>query len=484
MNQLLSLLILIPLVGGVITYLVGRFNKEATKYSALSISIITGILFLLTLTKFNIKIGKYQLVEEYSWLNSIGSQILLGIDGLSATLVGLTILLTIVAIGMSWKKIKKKKKSYYPLLLLLEAGLIGVFLSLDFIIFFIFWEITLIPMFFIIAIWGGERRLYASIKFFIYTHLSSLFLLISIIAIYLHSPIQTFSIPVLTEITQTFSPQLQLMIFIGVFIGFAVKMPIVPFHTWLPDAHVEAPTPGSVMLAGVLLKMGGYVLIRVGYMMLPSAIDLAMPILAIISIVTMFYAGFVAMGQEDLKSLIAYSSVGHMGIVLFGVASMTVYGIAGGIYQMISHGLISALLFSICGMIKKDVGTRKISKLSGLAKETPTLTGILVFGSFAGLGLPSLSGFIAELTVFIGAFSTWEIYTILAIISLIVTASYFIWMLQRTIFGESQLNSKEINWKIEITSLIPLIILIIIFGVYPDLLFDYINPFVKLITSI
>jgi len=388
-------------------------------------------------------------VERYDWVPALGISYLVGLDGLSVALVLLTPLLVTLAIGFSWDK-DVRPKAFFGLLLLMEWSILGVFLTLDFFLFFIFWELVLIPMFFLIGIWGGPNRHYASIKFLIYTHVGSVIMLLSIFAMYLAAApalvgVRTFDMiailgamsgPQRALLTLAF----QVPVFLAFLFGFMVKLPSVPFHTWLPDAHVEAPTAGSVILAGLLLKMGGYGIFRIALPMLPDAAKNLWWVMAIFGVVSMIYASLVCLAQVDLKKLIAYSSIGHMGFVLLGASSLTTIGIAGGIFQLFNHGIITAALFMLAGTVKHSAGTRDIPKLRGLGSQMPMFSLVLMVSFFASLGLPGLNSFVSEFMVFSGTYASdplgpYRALILIPLVSVVLTGAYYVWTMHKIIFG-------------------------------------------------
>ena len=488
----LSWMLFTPLLGGIIVYLFGRHKEsdKSVKWLAFVVSLIPLAINLLLLTQFEWSMSQMQFYEEHTWIEVFGIGYALGVDGLSMPLVLLTTILTSLTILMSFDE-HNRSNTYMALMLMMETGLIGVFISLDFFLFYLFWELTLVPMFFLIMEWGGPRRRYASLKFFIYTHIASLVMLIGIIAMVFVAENQlgyyTFNMLEITEQVH-FAAAFQYIIFPLLFFGFAVKIPIVPLHTWLPDAHVEAPTGGSVILAGVMLKMGGYGLIRIAFTMMPEAVvKYAMPMI-ILGVISMVYGAFLALAQDDLKKMIAYSSVSHMGSVLLGLAVLNSYGFDGAVFQMFAHGIISAMMFMVCGILQHSVQTRRISQLGGVAKKLPILTAFTVFSFVASLGLPGLAGFIPELNVFIGAFKAIPVIALVAMCSMIITAAYYLWALQRAYFGKyneklDEHKPHDVRW-FQAVPLGVLAALILIFGVYPALIMDMIHTSSSYILSI
>jgi NADH-quinone oxidoreductase subunit M len=402
-------------------------------------------------------------------------------------MVFLTCLLTVLGILVSWN-ITNKPKAFFALMLLLATGMIGVFVALDFILFYIFWELVLLPMYFLIAIWGSTNRMYAAIKFFIFTLLGSVLMLVGILIIYFNSGLGTFDILELAN--AGLAPNLQNWVFFLLFMGFAIKVPMFPLHTWLPDAHTEAPTAGSVLLAGILLKMGAYGFIRISIPVLPEAAKAWSPALAILAVISIIYGALASLIQKDLKRLVAFSSVSHMGFVMLGISSLTPTAINGAVIQMFSHGCITGMLFLLVGMVYERAHTRMISDMGGFANKIPLWSGILAFTAFASLGLPGLSGFWGEFLVLFGTFNRGDnfsrVMVYLAVIGIVLGAAYLLWMLQRVIFGQynEKLGTlKRLNW-LEFVTLAPLIVLIILVGVYPAPLLNIINNSVNYILGL
>jgi NADH-quinone oxidoreductase subunit M len=412
------------------------------------------------------------------WVRSVGLSYHLGVDGISLPLVILTALLSTVSLLASWT-INEKVKGYFSLMLFLETAMLGVFLALDFILFYIFWNMVLIPMYFIIGLWGGPRRDYASMKFFLFTILGSILLLVGILVLYSLSGLETFNMVRL--INAPLPTAIEKLVYVLTFVGFAVKVPVWPFHTWLPDAHVEAPTAGSVLLAGILLKMGTYGFVRVSIPILPDASRYFGPALAVLAVIAIIYGAFCAMAQKDIKKLVAYSSISHMGYVMLGVASLGPLAVDGAVLQMVSHGLITGMLFLLVGMIYERTHTSMIPELGGLSTRIPIIAGILAFASFAAVGLPGFSGFSAQFLVLLGTFSVdlafYKAMAALAALGMVITTGYFLWMLQRVIlqtYHGPAIELPRISFR-ELVYLAPLIVLIILIGVYPVVLLKMIS---------
>jgi len=482
----LSLLLFLPLVGAILILFLPKKSAAGIKWVSLIFSLPSLIISFMLYFLMDHSSGAMQFSINLPWVRSVGLSYHLGVDGISLPLVMLTTILTTISIIASWN-INEKVKGYFSLMLLLETGMLGVFIALDFILFYIFWELVLLPMFFLIGVWGGPRKDYASIKFFIYTLLGSVLMLVGILVLYFNSGLGTFDMTAL--VGAKLKPAIENLVFILTFLGFAVKVPIWPFHTWLPDAHVEAPTAGSVLLAGILLKMGTYGFIRVSLPILPEGSKYFASMIAILAAISIIYGALAAMAQKDLKKLVAYSSVSHMGYVMLGVAANTPVALNGAVIQMVSHGLITGMLFLIVGLIYERTHTRMIADLGGLAIKIPIISGILAFTSFASLGLPGLSGFWGEFFVLLGAFSRatlfYKIMVYIAAIGVVITAGYLLWMLQRVILQTYKLreeNLPHINGR-ELLTLIPIVILIVLIGVYPAVILKMINSAILLMSG-
>jgi NADH-quinone oxidoreductase subunit M len=411
---------------------------------------------------------EFQFVEgPYTWIKSFNITYFMGVDGISISMILLTALICTVAAIASFG-INRQMKGYFALFLLLDTGMMGVFCSLDFFLFYVFWELMLLPMYFLIGVWGGPNKVYAAIKFFLYTLFGSVFMLLAMIFLYYKAG-KTFNMVEIMQSAKGLAIGTQVILWFALYIAFAIKIPAFPFHTWLPDAHVEAPTAISVILAGVLLKMGTYGLLRINFSMLPAASQQLAWVLALIGVINIVYGALCAMAQTDLKKLVAYSSISHMGYVMLGMASMTSQGINGAVFQMFNHGTITAMLFLLVGVVYDRAHHRQIDGFGGLANKVPVFTGITALAFFASLGLPGLSGFVSEVLVFLGAFKTLPVYTIIGATGIVLTAAYLLWTMQRVFLGE--LNPKYANLPDltprELLMLVPLGVIVIILGVWP-----------------
>ena len=558
-DHLLSILIFLPLTAAVVIALLPQAAKKLYKYIALFVGIVQFVLAGVIYFGFNHslpgvnEIDSFQYAEYTPWINfelaslgKLSATYFIGVDGLSVTMVLLSVVVLLIGVVSSWN-ILEKAKGYFSLYLVLNAAIIGCFVALDFLLFYLFFEFMLLPMYFLIGLWGGPRRDYASIKFFLYTLLGSILILIVMIMLYLSvvdpaatavelelasnvenvSPeivqqvqdmlserkvpkedlVHTFNMVYMTDpgnyipnsimdvqvVREILGHPARLLAFLLLFIGFAIKIPVVPVHTWLPDAHVEAPTPISVVLAGVLLKVGAYGLIRTGYLIIPDGAVHYSWWIGLFGVISIIYGAMCALASRDLKKLIAYSSVSHMGFVLLGLASLTSEGVSGAIYQMVSHGIISAALFLIAGVVYERSHNRIIENYSGLASKMPKYTVFVVIFFFASMGLPGFSGFIAEVFVLLGSFSSSVIngliprwMTILAATGLILSASYYLWTIQRMFFGQFFTKGPveadtltDIN-KREYLMFIPLFVLALLLGIFPGLILELINQSVSL----
>jgi NADH-quinone oxidoreductase subunit M len=485
-KHVLSWIIFFPLIGAAVILFLPKEQEELMKRVAALTTFFPLVMAFYIFLKFNRTSADFQFVEHAPWIPYFNIEYFLGIDGISVSMVLLTALLSFLCIFASWG-IDKAVRGYLCLFLLLDTGMMGVFAALDFFLFFIFWEVMLLPMYFLIGIWGSPSRVdpdgmvrggpYAAIKFFLYTLVGSALMLICILYFYfVHEP-HTFNMTKLMASNTSYSPRAQWWLWVALYIGFAIKVPVFPFHTWLPDAHVEAPTAISVILAGILLKMGTYGLLRINYPMLPQATVQFSYFLAVMGMVNIIYGALCAMAQKDLKKLVAYSSISHMGYVLLGMSSFTPEGINGAVFQMFNHGTITAMLFLIVGVIYDRAHHRQIEEFGGLAQQMPIYSGITGLAFFAALGLPGLSAFISEALVFLGAFQRYTLITMLSVTGVILGAGYMLWTMQRVFLGP--LNPKyatlpEIN-KRELFTLVPLGIIVIILGFYPMPVLNLLN---------
>ena len=471
---LLSLVIFLPLAGAGFILMI-RGEEEVVNQNAKAIALWTAaITFLLSLMiwgNFDSSRSDFQLVERYEWLSGLGINYHVGVDGISLFLILLSTLTTLVCIGVSWESVQVRVKEYMVAFLVMETFMVGVFCALDFVLFYIFFEGILIPMFLIIGVWGGPNRIYSAFKFFLYTLLGSVLFLVAILVMYLQEG--TTDIPAL--MTATFDPALQKWLWLAMFASFAVKVPMWPFHTWLPDAHVEAPTAGSVVLAGVLLKLGGYGFLRFSLPMLPEATAYFTPLIYTLSIVAVIYTSLVALMQTDMKKLIAYSSVAHMGIVTIGIFTLNPLGIQGSIIQMLSHGLVSAALFMCVGVVYDRLHSRDIDFYGGLVERMPMYALVFMVFMLASVGLPGTSGFVGEILVLIGVFQVNQWVALFAATGMVLGAAYMLWLYRRVVFGKLTKEHLQMIRDLrphEIASFAPLIILVLLMGIYPSLFLD------------
>jgi NADH-quinone oxidoreductase subunit M len=510
---ILSLITFLPILGMIIILFLPREQSKTVKWLSLVITFAQVVLACVLLANYNYNAAgvfdekSFQFIEKFRWINITGVSWLgtvkidyfLGIDGISTPMVLLTAIISFIATLSSWS-IEKSVKGFFALFLLLDTGMMGVFVALDFFLFYIFWELMLLPMYFLIGIWGGPRKEYAAIKFFIYTLLGSVFILLVMIGLYFSTTetmadgTKAFTFNMLAMMNPANSTpdgilsilnpsNLRFIAYIALFAGFAIKIPMFPFHTWLPDAHVEAPTPISVILAGVLLKMGTYGILRINYPVFPEITRQLMWWIALFGMINIIYGALVALAQKDFKKLIAYSSVSHMGYVLLGMASLTATGINGAIFQMFNHGTITAMLFLIVGVVYDRAHTRGLNDFGGLANQMPVYTGFVTVAFFAAIGLPSMSGFISETFVFLGAFSmnSIRIIAIISTLGILLGACYMLWTLQRIFFGP--LNEKWATLpdldKREYAMLVPLTAIIFFLGIYPSAMINIMNKSVN-----
>ncbi len=468
MFPILSYLIFLPVFGALLILLTPRKNESLIKYLALIITGIVLILSAVVVSGFDYTNTQMQFVEYAPWISQFNVWYILGVDGISLALVFLTALLGFLACVASWN-ITERVKEYFVLYLLLMTGMLGTFMALDLLLFYVFWEVVLIPMYFLIGIWGGPRKEYAAIKFFLYTLFGSVLMLVGILVVYFSSNPHTFNMIELAKSTAAFDFRLQIVLFLAFFIAFAIKVPVFPFHTWLPDAHVEAPTPISVLLAGVLLKMGGYGLFRICFPFFTQAAHYFAYPLAVLGVINIVYGACVAMAQTDFKKMIAYSSVSHMGFVLLGLASFNATGFNGALLQMFNHGIITGAMFLLVGVLYDRAHTRDLNRFGGLSGHMPAYAFFLSIFSLGSFGLPGLSGFVGEFLSLIGAFNGFKFLTILATFGLIITVGYFLYMLQYVLFGKlNPACAKYTDMDArEILTLVPLVVIMITVGLFP-----------------
>ena len=506
-ETILNWVLLVPLAGAVLLLAVPGDKKNLIRWLA---NIIMGIGLWVSLPLigyFDKDVTGFQFVVAADWIPSIGARYEIGLDGISYLLVMLTTVLGFIAVLSSWAFIQERVKEYYVMFLVLQAGMLGVFMALDFFLFYVFWEVMLVPMYFIIGIWGHERRLYAAIKFFLYTLLGSVLMLLGILWLYffhagLHASTSgcpavglgghtlaqayTFSIPVYLELGSLLPLNMQFWVFWAFFIAFAIKVPMVPFHTWLPDAHTEAPTAGSVILAGVLLKMGTYGFMRFSLPMFPQASRDAVPVVVALSIIAIIYGALVCLMQADMKKLIAYSSVSHMGFITLGLFSMTHQGLAGGLLQQINHGISTGALFLIVGLLYERRHTREIKEFGGLSTPMPLFAALYLIISLSSLGMPPLNGFIGEFTILLGAWQVSRWWAVGGVIGIVLGAAYLLWLYQRVMFGEvtnpKNKGLKDVNLR-ELATLVPLALACFWIGLQPKPFFEVMDKPVAFIVE-
>ena len=473
----ITLVILLPLVGvaGILAV-----KEEMAKWVTFGVSSLVFLVSLPLWATFDDATPAMQFVEKYHWIASPSINYAVGVDGISLPLVLMTTFLTPLCVLVSWTAVETRVKEFMISLLVMETATVGVFVALDFVLFYVFWETMLIPMYLLIGVWGGPNRVYAAMKFFLYTLAGSVLLLVAIIVLYVYAGERSFD--VLTLSRAVYSPSLQAWVFWAFFAAFAVKVPMFPFHTWLPDAHVEAPTAGSVVLASVLLKLGTYGFLRFSLPMLPDATQRFTTVVMVLSVVAIIYGAYMAFAQADLKRLIAYSSVSHMGFVTLGIFALNAQGIEGAILQMVNHGITTGALFLCVGMIYERTHSREIVENSGLAKPMPIYATFLVIFGLSSVGLPGMNGFVGEFFVLVGTFLWSKVAATLAALGVILAAVYMLWMLQRVVYGvpARHVASKlsDLNWR-EIGTLAPLVVLVFWIGIYPKPVLDVMHASVE-----
>ena len=483
-SHVLSAIVFLPLIGAAVCAVLPKDRPAWPRWVAAVFSAVDLALIAWLFTQY-VPGGTHQFAESFVWVPQAHINYSLAVDGISLPMLVLSGLLTFLAVLASWK-IDKKPAFYFSMMLLLEVGMNGVFLALDFVLFYVFWELVLVPMYFLIAQWGGPRREYAAMKFFLYTLFGSVFMLIGIATLYLNTG--TFDMLRLVKLAGMLPANMQWWLFLLFFLGFAVKVPVWPLHTWLPDAHVEAPTAASALLAGVLLKMGTYGFLRVSLPMLPHAFHQWQLFLAVLAVISIVYGAAVAFAQTDIKKLVAYSSVSHMGFAMLGIAAGTAMGINGAIAVGFSHGLISGMLFLMVGQVYDRAHTREISELSGLAGQMPVIAGLLTFASIASIGLPGLSGFVGEFMSLLGAWQSdlprWLVFA--ASLGVLLGAAYLLWMIQRVVLGQPSYiiaDCPDASLR-EVFVVAPLVALIVAVGLNWDLLLRFSDPAARALAKV
>lgn len=470
---MISVVTFFPLIGILFILLNGRENKGVIRTIAFATAVIDFLFSLRIYNGFNSGTANFQFTENISWIPTLGINYSVGIDGISLLLVMLTTFLTPIVILASWSAVEEKVKEYMIAMLILELGMIGVFVATDLFLFYVFWEVMLIPMYLLIGIWGGPRRIYAAVKFVLYTMVGSVLMLLAILYLYFMNYQQAgeYSFSLFDFYKLNIPIEVQPWLFLAFALAFAIKVPMFPFHTWLPDAHVEAPTGGSVILAGVLLKMGTYGFLRFCLPLFPNAAFKFMPYFCVLAIIGIIYGALVSMVQKDIKKLVAYSSVSHLGFVVLGIFAFNQQGMEGSIIQMINHGLSTGALFLLVGMIYERRHTRMIADFGGLAKTIPVFSTLFIIVALSSIGLPGLNGFIGEFLILVGTFQANRVYAAFAATGIILAAVYMLWMAQRFLFGEitHEENRKvsDVNFR-ELVVILPVIFFIILIGVYPQ----------------
>ena len=501
-NWVLSVGTFLPIVGVLVLLVVPKGEEQLIKLVALLTSIATVAVGVYTLMKFDFdSAGQMQFVAQTDWIPIIKSTYFIGLDGISLPLYFLSMVITLLVVVYSWNHVPApgNPKAFFILMLVLQTGMAGTFIAQDLILFFVFFELVLLPMYFMIGVWGGENRQYAALKFFLYTMFGSALMLVAFLAVFFKTGAESFSIPYLVEHGGAIAKNVQIWIFAGMFVGFAVKVPMFPFHTWLPDAHTQAPTQGSVILAAVLLKLGTYGFVRIALPVLPLAAVEWAPYIGALAVIGIIYGAFGCLAQTDMKRLIAFSSVAHMGFVMLGISTLTSFGVNAAVYGMVAHGLITGMLFFVAGSMKERYHTLEISRLGGLLTQMPHLGWILGFASMASLGLPGLAGFWGEFPVILSAYSpaaglnvtVFRVYMVVAALGTVLAAAYLLWLFQRVAFGEPKAefagahddHDGEHAFKdvttIEWLAWTPLLVAILVLGVMPNILFKMIDPAVR-----
>ena len=504
-NWMLSVGTFLPLLGVLLLLVVPKANEQLIKKVALFTSIATVAVGVWTLFRFDFgNAGTMQFVDEKTWIPLIKSSYYIGLDGISLPLYFLSMVITLLVVIYSLDHIPSpgNPKAFFALMLVLQTGMAGTFIAQDLILFFVFFELVLLPMYFMIGVWGGENRQYASLKFFLYTMFGSALMLVAFLALFFKTGAESFAIPYLVEHGGALAKNVQIWIFAGMFIGFAVKVPMFPFHTWLPDAHTQAPTQGSVILAAILLKLGTYGFVRIAIPVLPEAAKAWAPYIGGLAVIGIIYGALGCLAQTDMKRLIAFSSVAHMGFVMLGISTLTSFGMTAAMFGMVAHGLITGMLFFVAGSVKERYHTLEIARLGGILKQMPHLGWILGFSCMASLGLPGLAGFWGEFPAILSAYSpaaglnetVFRVYMVIAALGTVLAAAYLLWLFQRVAFGEPKPEFAgdghghddhafhDVN-KFEWFAWTPLLIAILVFGVVPNLMFKVLDPAVQVVLS-
>ena len=495
-NWVLTVGTFLPLVGVLIMLFIPKADEALSKAVAIGTTAATLAVGVFTLAQFNYdKAGEMQFVAQHDWISVIKSSYYIGLDGISLPLYFLSMVITLLVMIYSWNHVPSpgNAKAFYILMLVLQTGMAGTFIARDLVLFFVFFELVLLPMYFMIGVWGGENRQYASLKFFLYTMFGSALMLVAFLALFFQTGSESFSIPYLIENGGEIAKNTQIWIFAGMFVGFAVKVPMFPFHTWLPDAHTQAPTQGSVILAAILLKLGTYGFVRIAIPILPDAALEWAPWIGLLAVIGIIYGALGCLAQTDMKRLIAFSSVAHMGYVMLGISTLTSFGMNAAMFGMVAHGLITGMLFFVAGSVKERYHTLEIKRLSGMLVQMPKLGWILGFCAMASLGLPGLAGFWGEFPAILSAYqpakglnvNVFRVYMVVAAIGTVLAAGYLLWLYQRTAFGEPteefaaghghDEDIHDVN-KFEWFAWTPLLIAIVVFGVYPQLMFKVLDP--------
>src|SRR6058998_2671180 len=487
-GHLLSIILFTPLVGALILLLVNNRNEDAIRWIANLVAFVGFVISIPLWFQYNPQNAEFQFVERAPWIPSVGAEYFLGVDGFSVLLILLTTLMGFIAILSSWTAITERVKEYYIFLLVLQTGMLGAFMSLDFLLFFLFWEVMLVPMYFLIGIWGSANRLYSAIKFFLYTLVGSVVMLLGILALYFYNHsatgVYTFDITAFQKLSVPFN--LQWWVFLAFFLGFAIKVPMFPFHTWLPDAHTDAPTAGSVILAAVLLNIGTYGFLRFSLPILPDASRHFVPMMVLLSIVGIVYGALVALAQKDWKRLVAYSSVSHMAMVMLGMFALNPVGITGSIVQQLNHGISTGGLFLLVGVVYERRHTRDISEYGGLSKVMPVYAAVFLIMTMSSIGLPTLNGFIGEFLILQGVFVANKMWAAFAASGVVLGAAYMLYLYQRTMFGkvENPKNERLLDLSHrEFATFAPLLILAVWIGLYPKPFLDRLQTSVAHIMS-